>query len=167
MDVVVALGAAAAGGLFLQYLNVPGGLIIGAMLGAAVATAGAQLDASLPAPLEGAAFIVVGAAIGVLVTRETLGVVKTSLLPGLLAGVLIIVAGIGIAFLLRWLGMAPPSEFLATSPGGLSAIAAIAAEEETGAVEVAVFHLVRVVLVLASIPVLIQLLTRSSSSPAP
>jgi uncharacterized membrane protein AbrB (regulator of aidB expression) len=63
--------------------------------------------------------------------------------------------------------MAPPSEFLATSPGGLSAIAAIAAEEETGAVEVAIFHLVRVVLVLVSIPVLIQLLTRSSSSPAP
>lgn len=162
MDVVLALGAAAIGGILLQQLNVPGGLIIGAMLGAAIVTAGAQLDASLPAPLEAVAFIVVGGSIGVLVTRETLGAVRTSLIPALLAAILIIAAGIGIAYLLRSLGMAPPSEFLATSPGGISAIAAVAAEQKTGAVEVAVFHLIRVILVLLSIPALIQLLTRPS-----
>ncbi len=162
MDVVLALAAAAAGGILLQQLNVPGGLIIGAMLGAAIVTVGAQLEASLPAPLEGAAFIGVGAAIGVLVTRETLDAVRSSLLPGLLAAVLIIAAGIGVAYLLRALDIAPPSEFLATSPGGISAIAAVAAEQKTGAVEVAVFHLIRVILVLLSIPVLIQLLARRS-----
>ena len=162
MDVVIALAAATAGGILLQQLNVPGGLIIGAMLGAAIATAGAQLEASLPAPLEGAAFIGVGAAIGVLVTRETLDAVRSALLPGLLAAVLIIAAGIGVAYLLRALDIAPPSEFLATSPGGISAIAAVAAEQKTGAVEVAVFHLIRVILVLVSIPVLIQLLARRS-----
>ncbi len=160
MDVVVALGAAVIGGLLLNQLNVPGGLIIGAMLGAAIATAGANLEATLPAPLEGAAFIGVGAAIGVLVTRDTLGAARSALLPGVIAAVLIIAAGLAIAFLLRRLGMAPPSEFLATSPGGISAISAIAAEQKTGAVEVAVFHLIRVVLVLVSIPALIHFLTR-------
>ncbi|MGI9659368.1 MAG: AbrB family transcriptional regulator [Gaiellaceae bacterium] len=162
MDVVVALAAAVIGGLVLKQLNVPGGLIIGAMLGAAIVTAGANLDADLPAPVEGAAFIGVGAAIGVLVTRDTLGAARSALVPGLIAAVLIIAAGLAIAFLLRSVGMAPPSEFLATSPGGISAIAAIAAEQKTGAVEVAVFHLIRVVLVLVSIPALIHFLARPS-----
>lgn len=163
MDVVVALGAAVIGGLLLNQLNVPGGLIIGAMLGAAIVTAGASLDVNLPTPLEGAAFIGVGAAIGVLVTRDTLSAVRSALVPGLIAAVLIIGAGLAIAFLLRSLGMAPPSEFLATSPGGISAISAIAAEQKTGAVEVAVFHLIRVILVLISIPALIHFLTRPSA----
>ena len=163
MDVVVALAAAIAGGLLLNQLNVPGGLIIGAMLGAAIATAGANLSPDIPAPLEGAAFIGVGAAIGVLVTRDTLGDARSALVPGLIAAVLIIGAGIAVAFLLRWLGMAPASEFLATSPGGISALSAIAAEQKTGAVEVAVFHLIRVILVLVSIPALIHFLMR----PAP
>ena len=162
MDVVVALAAAVAGGLLLNQLRVPGGLIIGAMLGAAIATAGANLSPDIPAPLEGAAFIGVGAALGVLVTRDTLGDARSALVPGVLAAVLLIGAGIGIALLLRSLGMAPDSEFLATSPGGISAIAAIAAEQKTGAVEVAVFHLIRVILVLMSIPALIHFLTRPS-----
>ena len=164
MDVVVALAAAIAGGLLLNQLNVPGGpSSSGAMLGAAIATAGANLSPDIPAPLEGAAFIGVGAAIGVLVTRDTLGDARSALVPGLIAAVLIIGAGIAVAFLLRWLGMAPASEFLATSPGGISALSAIAAEQKTGAVEVAVFHLIRVILVLVSIPALIHFLMR----PAP
>ena len=162
MDVVIALGAATAGGLLFNYLNIPGGLIIGAMLGAALVTASANLSPDLPPALEGAAFIGVGAAIGVLVTRDTLGAAKSALVPGLIAAVLIIAAGLGIAFLLRWLDMAPPSEFLATSPGGLSALSGIAAEQRTGAVEVAIFHLLRVILVLLTIPALIHFLTRRS-----
>ena len=161
MDGVLSLAAAAAGGLLLQRLNVPGGLIIGAMLGAAIMTIGANLEAELPRPLQDASFIVVGAAIGVLVTRDTLGVVRSSIVPALLAAVLIIAAGLAVAFLLRRLGMAPPNDVLATSPGGITAISAIAAEEREGAVEVSIFHLVRVVLVLISIPALIQFLARS------
>lgn len=124
-------------------------------------TIGANLEAELPRPLQDASFIVVGAAIGVLVTRDTLGVVRSSIVPALLAAVLIIAAGLAVAFLLRRLGMAPPNDVLATSPGGITAISAIAAEEREGAVEVSIFHLVRVVLVLISIPALIQFLARS------
>ena len=163
MDVVIALSAATAGGLLFNYLNIPGGLIIGAMRGAAIVTASANLSPNLPAPLEGAAFIGVGAAIGVLVTRETLGAAKSALVPAAIAAVLIIAAGLAIAFLLRWLGMAPPNEFLATSPGGLSALSGIAAEQRTGAVEVAIFHLLRVILVLLTIPALLHFLARRSS----
>ena len=162
MDVVLSLAAAAAGGLVLQRLNVPGGLIIGAMLGAAIMTVGADFEAELPGPLRSASFIVVGAAIGVLVTRGTLDAVRSAIVPALLAGVLIIAAGLAIAFLLRALGMAPPNAVLATSPGGITAISAIAADQRDGAVEVSIFHLVRVVLVLLSIPALIQFLARSS-----
>ncbi len=162
MDVVVALAAAVAGGLVLNHLNVPGGLIIGAMFGAALVTAGANLNPDLPSPLKTAAFVIVGASIGVMVTRDTLDAARSALVPGLIAAVLLIGAGLAIAFLLRSTGMAPPSEFLATSPGGLTALSSIAAAEQTGAVEVALFHLIRIVLVLLSIPALIHFLSRSS-----
>tara|TARA_B100000686_G_C16627069_1_gene882469 strand:- start:170 stop:664 length:495 start_codon:yes stop_codon:yes gene_type:complete len=163
MDAVVALGAAVMGGLILNYLKVPGGLIIGAMLGAAIVTSSANLEVNFPSKLEGAAFIGVGASIGVLVTRDTLSSAKSALIPGLIAALLLIGAGLLIAFFLRYVGMAPPSEFLATSPGGISAVSAIAAEQKTGAVEVAVFHLIRVIIVLISIPVFIYFLARPSS----
>lgn len=162
MDIVLSLAAAAAGGLLLQRLNVPGGLIIGAMLGAAIMTIAADFKPELPGLLQGASFIVVGAAIGVLVTRDALEAVRSSIVPALLAAVLIIAAGLGIAFLLRALGMAPINDVLATSPGGITAISAIAAHERNGAVEVSIFHLTRMVLVLLSVPALIHFLVRSS-----
>ena len=151
--------AATAGGLALQRLHVPGGLIFGAMVGAALVSATAREAVTIPGPVRAAAFLVVGASIGVGVTRDTVGALRPILLPALLSGALIIVAGLAIAYLLRVLGMAPPGDVLATSPGALSVVSALAAEQRVGAVEVAVFHLVRVVMVLLSLPAILHLLS--------
>ena len=161
MDLALSLAAAAAGGFLLQWLGVPGGLIIGAMVGAALATLAGGFEPTMPSWLQAPAMIVVGAAIGVLVTRAALGALKAAAFPAVLSAVLIILAGLGIAYLLRRLGIAPPGDVLATSPGGITAVAAIAVEQRQGAVEVSLFHLVRVVLVLLSLPLLIHVLGRS------
>jgi uncharacterized membrane protein AbrB (regulator of aidB expression) len=72
--------------------------------------------------------------------------------------VLIILAGIAIAFLLRGLGLAPPGDVLATSPGALTVVSSVALDQGVGAVEVSVFHLVRVVLVIVSLPLVASML---------
>ncbi len=159
MPLLLLFAAAAAVGLAFQRLGVPGGAVVGSLIGAAgysVLRGGPEI--SVPGPLRTASFLVLGAAIGATVTRDTLRDLTAVLLPAVLAAVLIILAGIGIAYLLRALGLAPEGAVLATSPGALSALTAAAAERGAGAAEVALFHTVRVVLVLLSLPGLLALL---------
>jgi uncharacterized protein len=163
MSLVLLLVAASAVGLLFQRFGVPGGLIVGSMIGAATySLIRGGPEVVVPGPLRTASFLVLGAAIGAGVTRGVLVSLRSVLLPAVLAAVLIIVAGIGIAYLLRALHLAPPADVLATSPGALSAIAAAAAERGTGAAEVALFHTVRIVLVLLSLPGLLALLPQES-----
>lgn len=159
MSLVWLLAAASAVGLALERLSVPGGLVVGSMIGAAAYTlARGGPEVVVPAPLQTATFVVLGAVLGATVTRETVVGLRGVLLPAVLAAVLIIVAGVGIAYLLQALGLAPPAAVLATSPGALSAMSAVAAERTSAAAEVAVFHTVRLILVLLSLPALIALL---------
>lgn len=158
MLVVVTLLAAAALGLAADRVHFPGGLIFGSMVGAAIVTLVSGDKPSLPKPLQEAGFIVIGAAIGVLVTRQSLATITGVLLPALLSAALIILAGIAIAFLLRNLGIAPEGDVLATSPGALTVVSSVALDEGVGAVEVSVFHLVRVILVIVSLPLVASLL---------
>lgn len=161
MHVIGVLAAALVGALLLRLGSVQGGFVVGAMLGAAAYTLVVGGGPYEPAPvLQDAAFVVLGAVIGTGVTRAALGDLRRFVVPALLAAALIIVAGIGIALLLRAWGMAPPGDVLATSPGALSAVIAVAVERGEGATEVALFHTVRIVLVLTSIPLLVMLLPR-------
>lgn len=158
MLVVATLGAAALLGLAADRLHVPGGLIFGSMVGAAIVTVATGDKPAIPKPLQEASFIVVGAAIGALITRQSLATVRGALLPAFLSAGLIILAGIAIAFLLRNLGIAPDGDVLATSPGALTVVSSVALEEGVGAVEVSVFHLVRIVLVVVTLPLVASLL---------
>lgn len=157
MRLLVTLAVAALVGSAFARMRVPGGMIIGAMLGAAavsVVAGGAEVD--LPRPLVAGAYVVIGTVIGAGITRDSLREVRHFALPAALSAVMIIAAGLVIALALRSLGVAPDGVILATSPGALSATTAVAAEQGTG-VAVAVFHTVRVVLVLSSLPLLLRL----------
>lgn len=155
---VLVLGAGTALGLIAERLRVPGGLILGSMVGAAVVTMVSGRSGSVPIWLRTGALIIIGTSIGVLLSRDTVRAMTAVLVPAVMSGVLIIAAGVAIAYLLRALGMAPPADVLATSPGALSVMSAIAVEQGTGTVEVAIFHLVRVVLVILALPALASLM---------
>lgn len=157
LRILLTLLAAAAGGLLFARLHVPGGTIIGAMVGAAgysLLAGGAQV--TLPRPLITGAYIVIGAVIGSGITRGALRDLRPVAMPAVLSAVAIIAAGLVIALVLRTLGIAPDAVVLATSPGALSAMTAVAAEQDSGAA-VPIFHTVRVVLVLSSLPLLLRL----------
>jgi len=161
MQLFVVLGAATVCGLAAERLNLPGGLICGAMIGAAAVTVLRGTAVTIPKAIESGSFIIIGAAVGALVNRDSIAAIKAVLLPAVLSGILIIIAGIAIAYLLRVMGIAPPDDILATSPGALSSVSAVAVERGVGPVEVAVFHLVRLILVILSLPALGLLLDSS------
>lgn len=141
-----------------QRLNLPGGLILGAMVGSSTVTMLTGTAIDVPKPVRDGAFIVIGTAIGVTITRQAIAQLAPIIVPAVLSGLLLIAAGIGIVFLLRAVGVIVPGDVLATSPGALSVMSALAVEEGTGPAEVALFHLVRVVMVVITLPLLLPLL---------
>ena len=154
----VALAGAAIGGLVADRLHIPGGLILGSMLGAATAGLIRNVQIEVPGALMKGAQIAIGAAIGVQLTRKGLTQFGWLTVPAVLSGALIIAAGLGIAYLLRWMHMAPAGDLLATSPGALNVLAAVALERGYDSVQVAYFHLIRIVMVILSLPLLSHLL---------
>lgn len=159
MPILLLLACAALGGLALRLLHVPGGIFLGAAAGAAAYTLLRDLPpVRLPAGSEDAALVVLGAAVGAGITRSELTRLRLVLLPAVAAAVFLIVAGILAALLLRALGLAPAQDLLATSPGALSTVIAVALERGEGAAEVALFHTVRLLLVMGALPLLVALL---------
>ena len=104
----VALAGAAIGGLVADRLHIPGGLILGSMLGAAAAGLIRNVQIEVPGALMKGAQIAIGAAIGVQLTRKGLTRFGWLTVPAVLSGALIIAAGLGIAYLLRLMRMSPP-----------------------------------------------------------
>jgi membrane AbrB-like protein len=158
------LAAATVGGLALRLTGLQGGLALGAMIGAAVFTL-LRGDSSVPVPgyAQDAALIVLGAVIGAGITRGVLVDLKNLLVPAVISAVAIILAGVAIALALRWFGAGPTDDVLATSPGALSAVIAVAVDRGVAPAEVALFHLVRLLMVLGTLPLLVLLLPRTSS----
>ena len=160
MQLLLALVVAAVVGEIAEAAHLPAGVFVGAMVGAAAVRLLTGAAVTLPRALDDGAFVVLGASVGLLVTKETLDQLRGVVLPAVLAGLLIILAGLAITYLLRALGLAPPGDVLATSPGALANVAAVARREGVGAVEVALFHLVRLVMVILSLPLVGRLLER-------
>lgn len=123
---------------------------------AAVTLARGGPAVTVPKPLETGSYLLIGAVIGSTITRETLTQLRGVALPAVLSALAVIAFGIGLAIVLRWIGIAPDGVVLATSPGALSVMAAAAAPMGVGP-QVAVFHTLRIVLVIVSLPLLIRL----------
>lgn len=148
--------AATAFGYLARWVRLPGGLLVGAIFGAAAATVLWGRSLELPLAFLGPAFALVGLLSGVLVTRRRLVQLVPYLFPALASALLLIAAGWAIAGLLEVLDIAPPAAILATSPGALSVLVAAAADQGEGAVEVALFHVVRLIAVIVAIPLVLR-----------
>ena len=157
------LAAAALGGVLLRLTGLQGGLALGAMVGAALFTL-LRGDAAVPVPgyVQDGALIALGAVIGAGITRSVLVDLKALLVPAVLASLAIILSGVVIALALRWFGAGPADDVLATSPGALSAVIAVAVDRGVAPAEVALFHLVRLLMVLGTLPLVVLLLPRTS-----
>ena len=151
----VAAVCAIAIGLIAQAVGIPGGLIFGAMLGATAVTLRYGDPITVPTPIRTAVMIGVGTMIGMRVNRDTLDAVTQAFLPAVGAAAALMIGGILIALALRWMGRSPDGDLLATSPGALEVLVSLAADEDYNTAQVAMFHLVRLLLVVLLLPVIL------------
>ena len=148
-SIVLALCAA----LLLDRLNFPAGPLIGAM----VVIAGLKLSGltvpNMPGGIRFVALMVIGWDLGTKFNRELLGALSNNLTPLVLVVAGFLLVGWFFAWILWRSGlMDPATAVLATSPGGLVQMGALTSDMGANAALVVGFHLLRIVTVLLSVP---------------
>jgi membrane AbrB-like protein len=146
------LAVAAAGGVGLGLTGVPGGYLSGAiLLVACAALAGRPMK--IPVPLMRAIFVLLGTSLGAVVTPATLHGMATYPLSIAVLVVAMSCIAFGAAAYLRVVhGWDKVSAYLASAPGGMSQVLAVAAEVEADLRAVAIVQSMRVVIVAVGLP---------------
>lgn len=141
--------AALAGGLCLRQLLGGVGWFIGALLGAALATASGLPVSAPAAPLTDAAQLLLGWSLGSRFTRQSLSTLPRLLSVAAMLSTVVIAcsAGLGLA-LARWTGSSPSPTMLGAIPGGIAEMCITAAALGEPVALVAAFHVVRVIVLL-------------------
>ena len=124
------------------------------------------MSIELPPWLLAASYALLGWAIGLRFTHEIL-IHAARALPRVLAATLALIAacaGIGL-ILVKAEGVDPLTAYLATSPGGIDAVAIIAASSQVNVPFVLSMQFVRLIIVLATGPSVARFLARRGMEP--
>ena len=149
--------AALLGAALLERLGVPAGSLLGAVVGVALLNVVGDLGPATELPESGRflAYAALGWLVGQGVTRGTLATLRVALLPMVaIIGVLLLV-GLALGWVLARAGvMDPATAYLATSPGALSQMTAVAQSVGADAALVTSVHTARVVVLLVAAPLI-------------
>lgn len=160
--IVGLLAGATLGALIGELLRLPGGSLIGAVVGGA-AYAGAVSRVRMPRILLDIGLALLGAVTGANVSAASLASLG-ALLPAVAVAVLLLVGlGLGLAIAVhRWFGLDPATAIFASAPGGLSEVV-VAAEEAGARTEVVVgIHVLRVFAIVLAAPLLLPIIASAA-----
>jgi uncharacterized protein len=158
MTLVTSLVAAVSAAIVLDRLNFPAGALIGAMVAVAALKIWGSGAPDMPGSIRFVALIVIGWDLGSRFDKQLLATVTNNLAPLVLVIGCFLVTGWILAWVLWKFGvMDPVTAVLATSPGGLVQMGALTSETQANAALVVGFHLLRIVTVLLSVPLISRL----------
>jgi membrane AbrB-like protein len=154
---LLAVGGAVAG----ELLRIPAGALLLPLFAGAVLSAGDLVTLVLPPWLMAICYTLVGWAIGLRFTRETI-VYAARAFPKILASILVLMACCGgLAYALhRFAGTDALTAYLATSPGGADSVAIIAVSSGADLPFVMAMQMARFLLVMLLGPALSRLVSR-------
>jgi uncharacterized protein len=155
----VLIFAGAAGG---RLIRLPGAGLLGPLaLTVALQLSGLSFGLSVPNVLVQVGYMLIGWQAGVVFTRESLRAVGRMLPAAIALIVLLGVATAGLGVVLADLaGKTPLEGYLATSPGGVYAVLAIAVETGSGVTFIIASQVFRVLLMLFTAPLLARIVLR-------
>ncbi|MEZ0348128.1 MAG: AbrB family transcriptional regulator [Thermus sp.] len=144
-------------GLLFHRLGLPGGAVVGAMLGVGLHQVLSPIPAPTPRGLDLTAQLLAGIAVGLAFRRDLL---QGALLPwaALAAlGFLALALLFAVTFA-RFLPLSPKALLFALSPGGITGMGPLSQAEGGNPGLVGLFHTVRVFLLFVLVPLLARLL---------
>jgi membrane AbrB-like protein len=157
------LGAAAA---FGRFTRLPAGVMLAPLAASGVAQASGLFAVELPTPLLALSYAALGWTVGLRFTRPLLRH-ALSALPAILASIVtlqLLCAGLSL-LIARWAHVDPLTALLATSPGGLDAIAIIAVAAKLDLPFIMAAQTARFLLILAIGPRLAKALAHWAAPP--
>jgi membrane AbrB-like protein len=157
------LAIAIGGGALARLFRIPsGGVFLPMFIGAVLQGAG-LVTITLPPWLLAAAFMAIGWYVGLRFERETTRY-ALSALPAMLAAIfgLIALCALSAAMLVWLVGTDPLTAYLATSPGGLDAVAIIALGSQADISFVLALQTARLFIVIITGPFLAKLISRTA-----
>jgi len=162
-DMLRVLAGAGVGATLLSVLHVPAGVLLGAVVGAALANRAIPRAGAITMPrwVRVVGFVMLGCITGVRLEPEALGVLAGVALPVLGAVCVLLVLNMALALLLvHRYRVDPMTAVLATAPGGLSEIVGVSLDWGARTSLVVAVHSVRVlVIVLVALPLLVAYLS--------
>lgn len=160
------VGCSVVGVVVGRLLRLPAATMLGPMLVAAsVDLGGLSHGAGVPAPLEAAAFLVIGLQVGVSFTRASLRTIGRALPFALAITVTLIVACAGMGLVLTQVTRASALDaYLATTPGGLAAVLATAGDSGADSTFVLSVQVARLFVMVLSAPLIARWLRRARPS---
>jgi membrane AbrB-like protein len=161
---VTALAAGLAGAGLAAGLGLPAGALIGSTLAVALAAA-LRLPVAVPERLRDLGFAVIGISLGSGVTREVWAQVALwGMSLAILVGALVVTMLAGVACLTRLFGLDARTATLASAPGTMSNVLAIAAEGRADATAVMVLQLMRLLILVLAVPPLASIADPAGSA---
>ena len=155
---LTSLVAAVSAALLLDRLNFPAGALIGAMVAIATLKLLGNETPSMPGAVRIVALIVIGWDLGSRFNKPLLATLNNNVAPLVLVIACFLITGWVLAWILwKFEVMDPVTAVLATSPGGLVQMGALTSETQANAALVVGFHLLRIVSVLLSAPLISRL----------
>jgi len=155
-----------AGGLLFLWLNLPGGLISGAMVTVGIAALSGR-PVAMPPILTQTVLVLLGITLGSLVSRQLIQHMSAyPLTIGLLALATFCSTFGSSLYLQRVHGWDQTSALLAGSPGALSQITMLAAEKGADVAAIAVVQTMRVIILTAALPLVVASTGIAPTAPA-
>jgi membrane AbrB-like protein len=155
LSAIEALGIGTVGGVLALWVNLPGGLISGAMIATGIAAiAGRPL--AVPPMVTQTVLVVLGISLGSVVSRQLIQHVSAYPVTIFLLALATFCSTFGSSFYLQRVhGWDRTSAFLAGSPGALSQITILAVERGADLPAIAVVQTMRVIILTAALPLVL------------
>jgi len=160
--------AGLAGWWLASRTAIPAASLLGPMAAAALLAATGKVPIDVPVWALDAAYVTIGLAVGLLYTRATVRY-ALRVLPQLLAGTFVLVAlcAVSAALLVATLHVDALTAYLATTPGGLDSVTAIALGSGANVPLVLAVQALRLVVVVVTGPPVAKIIARRAEKSAP
>ncbi|WP_102142175.1 AbrB family transcriptional regulator [Mycobacterium hubeiense] len=162
LSIAIMVGLIAIGAAGGRLIRLPGAGLLGPLaLTVALELTGLSFGLAVPVVLVQIAYMVIGWQAGVVFTREAVQVIWR-IMPAalaLIAALTVAIGGLG-ALLAHFAGLTPLEGYLATTPGGVYAVLAMAVETGSNVTFVIAAQVLRVLLMLFAAPLVARVVLR-------
>ena len=152
-QIVMLVVSGAVVGCLFRYFNIPGGCMLGAVVGSMCVKLFGLADIQMPSLFYNAAQICIGICVGSMLSLDLLSTMKDQIPVMILSTFILLAAGLGAAFVVRHMtDIDVIGSILATSPGGLNAVIGMADADEH-LPKIMAFQMMRLYVVILLVPV--------------